>query len=121
MGSNESRNAGMIQLAEQLELLVELVDVIGGGQDGFLDGDPLAIQDRLVHDALGPSSDGREEGVGRRREVERDGLAGTATSDARVGLHYLNAHLSLSVKMEEEEEEGEMRNGCGASSELFAF
>lgn len=117
MGSNEGGNAGMIQLAEQLELLVELVDVIGSGQDGFLDGDPLAIQDGLVHDALGPSSDGREERVGRRREVERDGLAGAATSDARVGLHYLYTHLSLSVRKEEEEEEEE-RMGCSASSEL---
>lgn len=123
MGSNEGGNAGMIQLAEQLELFVELVNVIGSGQDGFLDGDPLAIQDGLVHDALGPSSDGREERVGRRRKVERYGLAGAATSDARVGLHYLYTHLSLSLSLplSVRKEEEEARMGGSSSSVLCVW
>lgn len=39
---------------EELELAVETVDVVGGGEDGFLGGDPGSIvEPRLVDGALG--------------------------------------------------------------------
>lgn len=39
---------------EQLQLVVELVEVVGGGQHGLLGRDALAAQPRLVHRALRP-------------------------------------------------------------------
>jgi len=71
---------------EELELVVELVEVLGRGQHGLLGRDALAGQPSLVHRALRPSRDWGEEGEGGGREVERDGGAAAAPAHAPVGL-----------------------------------
>lgn len=104
---------------EELELVVELVEVIGRGQHRLLGRGALPAQPGLVHRALRPctehlfsrsrraspnrkegwqqmpvgvtSRDGREEWVGCGRKVQRDGGAAAAPAHAPVGL--LRRHL----------------------------
>lgn len=95
MCCDQSRQPWVIQFTEQLQLVVELVEVVGGGQHGLLGRDALAAQPRLVHRALRPFGDGGEEGEGGGREVERDGGAPAAPAHAPVGLlrRHLHPHL----------------------------
>lgn len=82
---------------------MEVVDVVGGGEDGFLGGDPGSIvEPRLVDGALGTFRDGGEEGERGGWEVEGDGGAAAAATEAgvRVRLRHLHHHhLSLSLSL----------------------